>query len=298
MAAGADARASSRERSLREVDARYLYRRGVDKAVTVVMAVSTAFCLFVLAAIVGYVIYRGASYINWEFLTHMPVPLGRDGGGIANAIVGSLIIVAMAIFMAVPVGIGSAVYLSEFPGSWLGRPVRLVADVLTGVPSIVVGLFAYAILVAPFGTFSGYAGAGALAFIMVPIILISAQESLRLVPDSLREGALALGVPRWRVIISVVVPAAYRALITGLVLAIARALGETAPLLFTAFGNRFWSTDPGGPMAAVPLVIYRYAIGPYPQWHEQAWAAAFILVVIVIISSILTRLVLRTRYER
>lgn len=289
---------AERSRTLTETNARYLYRRGVDKGVAFVMAACTAFCIFILTAIVGYVIYRGASYVNWEFITHMPVPLGRDGGGIANAIVGSLIIVGMAIALAVPVGIGSAVYLNEFPNSILGRPVRVIADILTGVPSIVVGLFAYAILVAPFGTFSGYAGAGALAFIMVPIILISAQESLRLVPEALREGALALGVPRWRMILSVVVPAAYRALITGLVLAIARALGETAPLLFTAFGNRFWSTDPGGPMAAMPLVIYRYAIGPYSQWHEQAWAAAFILVVIVIMSSILTRLVLRTRYDR
>ena len=156
---------------------------------------------------------------------------------------------------------------------------------------------AYTMLVAPFGSFSGYAGAGALAFIMIPIILIGSQESLRLVPEVLREGALALGVARWRVILQVVVPAARRALLTGMVLAIARALGETAPLLFTAFGNRFMEVDPGKPMAAIPLVIYRYATGPYDEWHRQAWAAAFMLVVIVLMSSVLTRFLLRSRYD-
>jgi phosphate transport system permease protein len=278
--------------------ARYRYRKRVDRLVTATLCLFTAFSVVMLAIIIGYVIYRGASYINWEFITAMPQPLGQTGGGIYNAIVGSLIIVSMAVVLAVPIAIGAAIFITEFPETLLARPVRFVADILTGVPSIVVGLFAYVMLVAPFGTFSGYAGAAALAFIMVPIILISSQESLRLVPEALREGALALGLPRWRVILQVVLPASRRALLTGLVIAIARALGETAPLLFTAFGNRFMETDPGKPMAAIPLVIYRYATGPYDEWHRQAWAAAFMLVVIVLLSSVFTRFVLRNRFDR
>lgn len=277
---------------------RYQYRRRMDHLVTALMFTFTAFSVVMLAIIIGYVVYRGASYINWEFVTAMPQPLGHSGGGIYNAIVGSLIIVGMAIALALPIALGAAVFITEFPETMLARPVRFVADILTGVPSIVVGLFAYTMLVAPFGTFSGYAGAAALAFIMVPIILINSQESLRLVPETLREGALALGIPRWRVILRVVIPASRRALLTGLVIAIARALGETAPLLFTAFGNRFMESDPSRPMAAIPLMIYRYATGPYDEWHRQAWAAAFMLVVIVLMSSILTRFILRSRYER
>jgi len=279
-------------------DSLYYYRKWVDRAVVAFMMACSLLSVFLLVVIIGYVIYRGASYINWEFVTAMPKPLGQTGGGIANAIVGSLIIVSIASFVGIPVGVGAAIFVSEFPHSHLARPVRFLADTLTGVPSIVVGLLAYAMLVAPFGKFSGYAGAGALAFIMIPIVLISAQEALRLVPNILREGALALGVPRWRVIMSIILPTAYRGLITGLVIAVARALGETAPLLFTAFGNRFWTTDPSGAIAAIPLVIYRYAVGPYTSWHEQAWAAAFILVVVVLISSVLTRLLMRNRHSR
>lgn len=283
---------------LTATDSYYAYRKWFNRGIVLFMTACTLVSVFLLVVIIGYVMYRGASYINWEFVSAMPKPLGQTGGGIANAIVGSLIIVSIAAVVAIPVGVGAAIFLSEFPQSHLARPVRFLADTLTGVPSIVVGLLAYAMLVAPFGKFSGYAGSGALAFIMIPIILISAQESLRLVPNMLREGALALGVPRWRVILSVILPTAYRGLITGLVIAVARALGETAPLLFTAFGNRFWTTDPSGSIAAIPLVIYRYAVGPYPSWHEQAWAAAFILVVVVLISSVLTRLVLRNRHVR
>jgi phosphate transport system permease protein len=277
---------------------RYRYRKSVDRAVRVFMVLSLAISVTLLVIIIGYVMYRGASYINWEFLTTMPKPLGQEGGGIANAIVGSLIIVSLATALAVPIAVGAAIFLSEFSSTLLGRPVRFVADVLTGVPSIVVGIFAYTMLVAPFGSFSGLAGAGALAFIMIPIVLIGAQEALRLVPNSLREGALALGLARWRTIFRVVLPAARRALLTALVLAIARVLGETAPLLITALGNRFWTTDPSSAMAAIPLVIYRYATGPYEQWHQQAWAGAFILLCVVLLSSVLTRFVLRSRYDR
>ena len=273
------------------------YRQLVNNVVVVSMALTTAFVVFVLAVIVGYIIYQGISYINWGFLTQMPVPLGQAGGGILNSIVGSLIIVALAAVIAIPIGVGAAVYLSEFPGFWIHNAVRFVADILTGVPSIVVGLFAYTLVVATTKSFSGIGGAVALAFIMVPIVLITSQEALRLVPMSYREAALALGISRWRTILLVAIPVARRALITGLILAVARALGETAPHIFTSFGNRFFTADPTRPMSTIPLTIYRYAIGPYDEWHQQAWAAAFILIVIVFLVSFMTRLMFRGRYD-
>jgi phosphate transport system permease protein len=279
------------------VDRRLRARRALDRLAVLGMAICTIVTSALLLTILSYVVYRGASAINWDFLTKLPKPQGESGGGIVNALVGSVVIVGVATLMAAPIGIGAAIFLNEFPSRWLGGAVRFVANILTGVPSIVVGLFAYSMVVAPMQGFSGMSGAVAYAFIMVPIILISAQEALRLVPTTLREASLALGVPRWRTILSVVLPASSRALLTGLVLAIARALGETAPLLFTAFGNQFWNVHLGKPMAAMPLVIYRYAIGPYDDWHRQAWGAAFVLVLIVVLASIITRFVFRTRYE-
>lgn len=273
------------------------FRQLVNNVVVVSMALTTAFVVFVLAVIVIYILIQGIGYINWSFLTEMPVPLGQPGGGIFNSIVGSLIIVGLAALISIPIGVGAAIYLSEFPGFWLHKAVRFVADILTGVPSIVVGLFAYTLLVATTKSFSGIAGAVALAFIMVPIVVITSQEALRLVPMSFREAALALGIPRWRTILLVAIPVARRALVTGLVLALARALGETAPHIFTSFGNRFFTTDPTRPMSTIPLTIYRYAIGPYDEWHQQAWAAAFILLVVVFLVSFLTRLMFRGRYD-
>jgi phosphate transport system permease protein len=199
--------------------------------------------------------------------------------------------------MAIPIGIGAAIFLNEFPNPWLGKAVRFLADVLTAVPSIVVGLAVYSLVVAPMGTFSAFSGSVAYAFIMVPIVVITAQEALRLVPDTYREAALALGTPRWRVIMRVVLPVSRRALLTGVILAVARALGETAPMIFTAFGNPFFETDLGKPVATLPLVIYRYATGPYDDWHQQAWAAAFILVVVILLVSVVTRFVLRSKYN-
>ncbi|MBM3939956.1 MAG: phosphate ABC transporter permease PstA [SAR202 cluster bacterium] len=272
-------------------------RRIIDRLMVGSMIAVTALVCSVLFIIIAYIFYRGVSYINWEFLTSNPRPVGSEGGGIVNAIVGSLILVGIASVMAVPVGVGAAIFIGEFPSPRLQRAVRFMADVLTGVPSIVVGLFAYALIVEPTGTFSGWAGSAALGFIIVPIVLITAQEALRLVPGSLREAALALGVPRWRVIMLVVVPAARRALLTGLILATARALGETAPLIFTTLGNNFWNTDPSRPLSALPLVIYRYAVGPYQEEHRQAWAAAFMLLAVVFFISLMTRVVFRSRYE-
>ena len=273
--------------------ARYRCRKFVEWANWIGMLCCISITVFFLVAILGYVLVKGAGYINWEFLTALPVPAGESGGGIANALVGSLLVVLIASLMALPIGIGAAIFINEFPSHGTGRTIRFLAEVLTGVPSIVVGLFAYDLVVRPMGGFSAFAGSVAYAFIMVPIILISAHEALRLVPDSLREASLALGVPKWRTILGVVVPVSSPALITGVVLAISRALGEAAPMLFTAFGNSFWSLSPGKPVATVPLLIYTYATGPYEDWHRKAWAASFVLLMVVLVTSVLTRAFLR-----
>ena len=271
----------------------YRYRKFVEWANWVGMLCCISITVFFLVAILGYVIINGASSINWDFLTALPVPAGESGGGIANALVGSLLIVIVASVMALPIGIGAAVFINEFPSHGAGRTIRFLAEVLTGVPSIVVGLFAYSMVVKPWGGFSAFAGSVSYAFIMVPIILISAHEALRLVPDSLREASLALGVPKWRTIVGVVLPVSSRALITGVVLATSRALGEAAPMMFTAFGNSFWNLNMAKPMATVPLLIYTYATGPYEDWHRKAWAASFVLLMVVLVTSVLTRAFLR-----
>jgi len=271
----------------------YRYRKFVQRATWLGMLCCIAVTVFFLVAILGYVLVNGASSINWEFLTALPVPAGESGGGIANALVGSLLIVMVASLMALPIGIGAAIFINEFPSQGAGRTIRFLAEVLTGVPSIVVGLFAYSLVVKPWGGFSAFAGSVSYAFIMVPIILISAHEALRLVPDSLREASLALGVPKWRTILGVVLPVSSRALITGVVLAISRALGEAAPMLFTAFGNSFWNLNITKPMATVPLLIYTYATGPYEDWHRKAWAASFVLLMVVLVTTVLTRAFLR-----
>jgi len=271
----------------------FRYRKFVEWANWLGMLLCTSISIFFLVAILGYVLVHGAGYIDWEFLTSLPVPAGETGGGIANALVGSFLVVIVASLMALPIGIGAAVFINEFPSHGFGRTVRFLAEVLTGVPSIVVGLFAYALVVVPSGSFSAISGSVAYAFIMVPIILISAHEALRLVPDSLREASLALGIPKWRTIMGVVLPVSSQALITGAMLAISRALGEAAPMLFTAFGNSFWSLNPTKPVATVPLLIYTYATGPYEDWHKKAWAASFVLLAVVLFTSVLTRAFLR-----
>ena len=275
------------------MNSHYRYRKFVQRATWLGMLGSIAVTVFFLVAILGYVLINGASYINWEFLTALPVPAGESGGGIANALVGSLLVVAVATVLALPIGIGAAIFINEFPSHGTGHTIRFLAEVLTGVPAIVVGLFAYDLVVIPMGGFSAFAGSVSYAFIMVPIILISAHEALRLVPDSLREASLALGVPKWRTILGVVLPVSSRALITGVVLAISRALGEAAPMLFTAFGNSFWNLNLAKPVATVPLLIYTYATGPYDDWHHKAWAASFVLLVVVLVTSVLTRAFLR-----
>jgi phosphate transport system permease protein len=272
---------------------RYRLRKAIERVQWIGMLLCTSITVFFLLMILGYVIYHGAGAIDWEFLTALPLPPGESGGGIANALVGSVMVVAVATLMAVPIGMGAAIFVNEFPSARLGRTVRFMAEVLTGVPSIVVGLFAYAMVVRPMGTFSGFSGAVAYAFIMVPIILIASHEAFRLVPPSLREASLALGIPKWRTILRVVLPVSSRALITGVVLAVSRALGEAAPMMFTAFGNPFWNLNVGKPVATVPLLIYTYATGPYDDWHQKAWGASFVLLVVVLVTSVLTRAFLK-----
>lgn len=272
---------------------RLICRKIVERCAVAGMFACACTTIFFLVTILGYVLYHGAAAVNWEFLTSLPLPPGETGGGIANALIGSALVVLCAAAMAVPIGLGAAVFVNEFPSAGLGRFVRFLAEVMTGVPSIVVGLFAYALVVRPLGGFSGFSGSVAYAFIMIPIILISAHEAFRLVPDSLREASLALGIPKWRTILRVVLPVASRGLLTGVVLAVSRALGEAAPMLFTAFGNPFWNLNIGKPIATVPLLIYTYATSPYKDWHEKAWAASFILLVVVLFTSVLTRAFLR-----
>ncbi len=278
-------------------DARLFRRTFVDRAALAAMFASTMLTVSVLLVILVYVAYQGSSYLDWSFITSLPTPVGEGGGGIANALVGSLEVVAMASAMAIPIGIGAAIFLNEFRSGWLGWFVRFLADTLIGVPAIVVGLVAYAMIVQPMHEFSAISGSVAYAFIMIPIILITAQEALRLVPGSIREASLALGIPTWKTILWIVLPSCSRALLTGLLLAFARALGEAAPMLFTAFGNPFWNMDPLRPIATAPLVIYRYATAPYDDWHAQAWAASLILVLVVLLASTLTRLAFRSKLD-
>jgi phosphate transport system permease protein len=250
-----------------------------------------------LAFVLFFVVSQGVLSLNLAFFTHMPTPVGEAGGGMANAIVGTLIISGLAAAMAVPIGVISGIYMSEYAGSRFGALVRFAADTLNGVPSIVIGLFAYVVAVLPFRQFSALAGGFALGLMMIPIIARTTEELLLLVPGTMREGALALGATRARAVFSVVLPAALPGIVTGVVLALARIAGETAPLLFTAFNNRFFSTSLRQPISSLTVQVYTYATGPYEDWHRQAWAGALVLVSIVLICSLLARLATR-RLER
>jgi phosphate transport system permease protein len=274
-----------------------LRRRITNRLVILFCGLSVLLALVPVGAILVFILGRGMSSLSLAFFTHMPKPVGEPGGGMANAIVGTLIIVGIGGALAVPIGVLAAVFLSEYPRSRLGAASRFGADVLTGVPSIAIGIFAYGVAVLPFRHFSAVAGSVALAVMMIPIVARTSEEVLRLVPPSLREGAMALGASRRRAVFSVILPAALPGVLTGVLVALARIAGETAPLLFTSFGNRFWSLDPLRPMAALTVQIYTYAISPYDDWHRQAWAAAAVLVFLVLALSVLARLATR-RLER
>ena len=235
-----------------------------------------------LVAIFGYLVYKGIGSINLEFLTHTPKPVGEPGGGMANAIAGSAFILAIGSLIGVPLGIGTGIYLSEFGHNRYSTAVRFTADVLNGVPSIVVGIAVYAIVVLRQGHFSALAGGIALGIMMVPTISRTTEEMLLMVPQSIREAALGLGIPQWRSTLSITLRSAASGVITGVMLAFARVAGETAPLLFTAFGNQFWNVNPNQPTAALPLQIFSYAISPFDEWHRQAWAGALVLIILIV----------------
>ena len=247
--------------------------------------VATLTVILVLApliAIFGYLVFRGIGSINWAFLPQTPKPVGEPGGGMANAIVGSAFILAIASVVGVPLGIGAGIYLAEFGRNRFGDSIRFTADVLNGVPSIVIGIVAYSIVVLQQRHFSALAGGVALAIMMIPTITRTTEEMLLLVPQALREAAYGLGIPRWRTALSITLRTATSGVLTGVMLAFARVAGETAPLLFTAFGNQFWNLRTDQPTAALPLQIFSYAISPYDEWHRQAWAGALVLIVLIV----------------
>ncbi len=265
-------------------------RKLVSGGMTVLTGLAALAIILPLLLIFAFLLIEGASALSLDFLTKLPKPVGEPGGGMANAIVGSLILIGLAACIGLPVGILGGVYLAESRDRRLPTVVRFLTDVLNGVPSIVIGIFAYTILVLPLRHFSALSGGFALGIIMIPIVLRTTEELVRLVPASLREAALALGIPEWKVILRVVLPTARAGIITGVMVAVARIAGETAPLLFTAFGNRFWSTGLTQPIAALPLQIFTYAISPFDDWHRQAWAGALLLIAMILVASVVARL--------
>ena len=275
---------------------RRVRRRIVSGTMTALVAVLSFVAVLALVLILGYLVAKGASSLDWSFFVRNPVPAGQSGGGVANAIVGTVIIVGLAALIGLPIGIGTGLYLAEYGSGRLGWTVRFVADVLNGTPSIVVGIFAWTWLVKPMGHFSALAGSVALAVLMVPMIARTTEEMVRLVPHSLREAALALGYPRWRTSLRVVARTALAGILTGCLVGVARIAGETAPLLFTALGNLNFSTSILQPMQTLSLQIFTYGTGPFDEWHRLAWAAALVLMGLVLVLALAARWALRSRY--
>lgn len=269
-----------------------IWRVFADHAATGLAVLSTILVIAPLVAIFFYLLYKGASSLNLAFFTQTPVPVGETGGGMANAIVGSGVLLALSSLLGVPIGIGAGIYLSEFGrGGKLANFVRFTADVLNGVPSIVMGLSAFSLVVLPRKSFSALAGGVALGIMMIPTITRTTEEMLLMVPNSIREAALGLGVPNWRSVLSITLKTASPGVITGCMLAFARVAGETAPLIFTAFGNSFWSVNINQPIAALPLQIYVYALSAYDEWHRLAWAGSLVLILLIVVSVALVRYV-------
>jgi phosphate transport system permease protein len=273
-----------------------LRRRWINAGLLTLTGVCTVLAVSVLFFILGYLFIKGGSSLNWNFLTQLPAPVGAAGGGMANAIVGSGKVLMIATLIGVPIGFLSGVYLAEYGGAAFSSVVRFVTDLLNGVPSIVIGIFAYTIIVLKVKHFSAYAGGVALGIMMIPIAVRSTEEFLRAVPKSLREGALALGACKWKVIATVVIPAAFRGILSGMMLDLARVAGETVPLLFTCLNNQFWSAGLNQPTATLPVMIYAYAISPYPDWHRQAWAAGFLLLMLVLLVNITARIIIASGF--
>lgn len=275
-----------------------VWRNVVNRAVIACCTLAAALVVLPLLLIVWHLLANGLAGLNLDFFLHLPKPVGEVGGGMANAIVGTLLVVGIGALIAVPIGVAAGVYLAEFGGGRFAAMVRYTTDVLSGVPSIVVGVVAYGLIVVPMGRFSGFAGSVALAILMLPPVIRATEEMVRLVPRSYREGALALGAPRWRVTQQVVLPAARAGIVTAAMLAVARAAGETAPLLFTALGNRFWSVRMDQPIATLPVFIFDYARAPYEDWNRQAWTGALVLVMLVAVISGILRLTVRRSAAR
>ena len=273
-------------------------RRGTSILMIGLTCAAAALAIVPLIAILAYLLRQGATTLSLDFFTNMPRPVGEPGGGMANAIVGTLILIGIASAVGLPVGIGAGLYLAERGRTRLANLVRFLADVLNGLPSIVMGIFAWQFLVRPFGHFSALAGGAAIGAMMIPLVTRTTEEMVRTVPQSLREAALALGYPRWRTSLQIVLRTALGGIVTGVLVAVARVAGETAPLLFTAFGNQFWSTDVTQPIAALPLQVFVYAISPYDEWHAHAWAGALVLISLVLVISILARFAVRSRHGR
>jgi len=273
----------------------YARRKFVDVVVRSACVAAAVLALIPLGSVLYYVTARGIGGINWDFFTELPKPVGELGGGMANALVGTLKLVLLACVFGIPPGVLAGVYLNEFGHNRFGKWVRFSADVMSGVPSITVGIFVYALVVLTTKQFSALAGGIALAILMLPTVTRTTEELLKLVPESLREAALGLGVPKWRATLRVMLRTAAPGIATGVMLAVARVAGETAPLLFTAFNNRFWSSSLNEPTASLPVNIYTYAVSPYEEWHRQAWAAALVLLLLVLLLNISARLLVRNR---
>ena len=275
----------------------YVRRRATNALAQVAAVLCTVAVLVPLFFIFGYLLVKGLSSVNLDFFTQLPKPVGEPGGGMANAIVGTLILIGLACVFGLPIGVMTGVYLAEHGHGRLGWIVRFCADVLNGVPSIVVGIYAYTLIVLPMHTFSAYAGGCALGVMMLPIVARTTEEMVKLVPNALREASLALGVPAWRTMLRVVLRTARGGIITGIMLAVARIAGETAPLLFTAFGNQFWNRGLSGPISSLPVQLYTYAISPFDDWHRQAWAGALVLITLIFLTSLSVRLLTRGRFR-
>lgn len=282
------------------MNARLIWRKSLNVTMLSLTGLCALLTVSALFFILGYLMWNGGKDLSWNFFTRLPAPVGEVGGGMANAIVGSLKLLLLAALFGVPIGLLGGVYLAEFGGRTVPFLVRYTADLLNGVPSIVIGIFAYALVVMPMHHFSTLAGGFALGIMVIPTVLRNTESFLRDVPSALREGSFALGANKWRMIATVVLPAASRGILTGVLLALARVAGETAPLIFTAFGNRYWSPGWMQPTSSLPVIIYTYATGPYEDWHRQAWAAGLVLLGLVLVTNILVRTFLSggTSFER
>jgi phosphate transport system permease protein len=268
---------------------RRVWRKSLNMFMLSLTGVCALLTVSALFFILGYLVWNGGKDLSWNFFTHLPAPVGEAGGGMANAILGTMKLLLLAALFGVPIGLLGGVYLAEFGGRTVPFLVRYTADLMNGVPSIVIGIFAYAVVVMPMHHFSTLAGGIALGIMVIPTVLRNTESFLREVPRALREGSFALGANKWRMVATVVLPAASRGILTGVLLALARVAGETAPLLFTAFGNRYWSPGWMQPTSSLPVIIYTYATGPYEDWHRQAWAAGLVLLGLVLLTNILVR---------